>query len=203
MSGIASYSVTPSSNNSAPPSGWPEGMAPSTVNDVGRQMMADIATWYAAMVANRVAFNAQRSSSAQIMGQNAITDIAFNAENFDIGNNYAGSTGIFTAPVSGLYSFQASINLQPAGTAAVMNSVYFSKNNTTTFSAGSRFEVGVGIVSSPYSNTGNSVWFAGACLMQLTAGDTVRVKWDAGGSSSGVNNCGITSAFSGFLVNPG
>lgn len=203
MSGIASYSTTPSSNNSAPPNGWPEGMAPSAVNDTARQLMADIATWYAAVVTNRVGFSAQRASSAQAMAVSTVTDIAFNAENFDIGNNYLGTTGIFTAPVSGLYSFQASVNLQPGGTNAVLNSIYFSKNNTTTFAAGSRIEVGVGTFGVPYSNTGNSVWFAGACLMQLTAGDTVRVKWDAGTSSAGANNCGITSAFSGFLVNPG
>lgn len=41
---ISSYSTTAASNNSAPPNGAPEGMAPSTVNDVIRQIMADIRT---------------------------------------------------------------------------------------------------------------------------------------------------------------
>ena len=36
------YSTTPASNNSAPPNGWPEGQAASTVNDCARQMMAEI-----------------------------------------------------------------------------------------------------------------------------------------------------------------
>lgn len=40
--GIESWSTTAASNNAAPPSGWPEGMAPSAVNNTGRQMMADI-----------------------------------------------------------------------------------------------------------------------------------------------------------------
>lgn len=44
--GIEDYSTTAANNNSATPNGWPEGMAPSAVNDVGRQMMADIRTWY-------------------------------------------------------------------------------------------------------------------------------------------------------------
>jgi hypothetical protein len=39
--GIEAWSITPANNNSAPPAGAPEGMAPSTVNDTMRQQMAD------------------------------------------------------------------------------------------------------------------------------------------------------------------
>lgn len=39
--GIESWSPTPSSNNSSPPNGAPEGWAPSAVNDTIRQQMAD------------------------------------------------------------------------------------------------------------------------------------------------------------------
>lgn len=46
MTGIELYSTTAASNNSSPPNGWPEGMAPSAVNDAARQMMAAIRTWY-------------------------------------------------------------------------------------------------------------------------------------------------------------
>lgn len=46
MTGIELYSKTAASNNSSPPNGWPEGQAPSTVNDCARQMMAAIRTWY-------------------------------------------------------------------------------------------------------------------------------------------------------------
>jgi hypothetical protein len=38
---IKNWSTTPASNNSSPPNGWPEGMAPSSVNDTARQQMAD------------------------------------------------------------------------------------------------------------------------------------------------------------------
>lgn len=41
MSNIKSWSLVPASNNAAPPQGAPEGMAPSTVNDIIRQQMAD------------------------------------------------------------------------------------------------------------------------------------------------------------------
>lgn len=38
---ISAWSTTPASNNSAPPNGAPEGMTPSSVNDIMRQQMAD------------------------------------------------------------------------------------------------------------------------------------------------------------------
>lgn len=40
---VSSYSTTAANNNSAPPAGAPEGMAPSAVNDTIRAIMADIA----------------------------------------------------------------------------------------------------------------------------------------------------------------
>jgi len=40
------YKITPASNNTAPPFGWPEGMSPSAVNDTARQMMASLREWY-------------------------------------------------------------------------------------------------------------------------------------------------------------
>lgn len=41
MSNIRNWSTSPGSNNSAPPNGAPEGMAPSTINNTMRQQMAD------------------------------------------------------------------------------------------------------------------------------------------------------------------
>lgn len=39
---VSQWSTTPASNNASPPNGAPEGMAPSAVNDVLRQIMADV-----------------------------------------------------------------------------------------------------------------------------------------------------------------
>lgn len=39
---VTSWSTSPSSNNAAPPNGWPESMAAAAVNDTARQMMADL-----------------------------------------------------------------------------------------------------------------------------------------------------------------
>lgn len=46
MSNVSQWSTTAGSNNSAPPNGWPEGMAPSAVNDAARENMAALAKWY-------------------------------------------------------------------------------------------------------------------------------------------------------------
>jgi hypothetical protein len=44
MSAISTWSKTAASNNAAPPDGWPEGMAPSAVNNCARENMAAIRT---------------------------------------------------------------------------------------------------------------------------------------------------------------
>lgn len=41
---VGRWSTTAGNNNSTPPDGWPEGQAPSTVNDCAREMMASIRT---------------------------------------------------------------------------------------------------------------------------------------------------------------
>lgn len=43
MSKWGTYNTTAANNNSTPPNGWPEGQAPSTVNDCAREMMAQTA----------------------------------------------------------------------------------------------------------------------------------------------------------------
>lgn len=46
MSDIKDWSNTASNNNDTAPDGWPEGMAPSDVNNVGRENMSAVRRWY-------------------------------------------------------------------------------------------------------------------------------------------------------------
>ena len=46
MSDISQWSTSAASNNAAPPDGFPEGMAPSTVNDAAREILAAVARQY-------------------------------------------------------------------------------------------------------------------------------------------------------------
>lgn len=45
MTGISTWSTSAASNNAAPPNGAPEGMTPGSVNDVIREVMAQVRTW--------------------------------------------------------------------------------------------------------------------------------------------------------------
>lgn len=44
---LKAYSATPASNNAASPDGWPEGMAPSGLNNSDREFAAHVREWYA------------------------------------------------------------------------------------------------------------------------------------------------------------
>lgn len=46
MSNISQWNTAAASNNSAPPDGFPEGQAPSTLNDAARELMAAVARQY-------------------------------------------------------------------------------------------------------------------------------------------------------------
>ena len=46
MANVSQWDNTAASNSSAPPDGAPEGQAPSTVNDVMREIMAAVSRWY-------------------------------------------------------------------------------------------------------------------------------------------------------------
>ena len=46
MSDISQWTTTAATNNAAPPDGFPEGQAPSTVNDAAREVMAAVARFF-------------------------------------------------------------------------------------------------------------------------------------------------------------
>lgn len=202
---VSSWSTTPASNNSAPPNGWPEGMAPSAVNDTARQMMADIRSMYDGGVGSSTArpmFNAQRTTSTQPLPFGSVTDLLFNTENTDQASNYAPGTGIFTAPVAGLYLFNASAQIaNSSGGVANLTDVYFSKNNTT--SAGNAvYSLLTGALTSvPPLSMPNSFQHRanGSVILLLAAADTVRIKLDNNATGSNLTLV-IGSWFSGVLI---
>jgi hypothetical protein len=46
MSNVSQWDNAAANNNDTPPDGWPEGQAPSTVNDCARELMASVSRWY-------------------------------------------------------------------------------------------------------------------------------------------------------------
>lgn len=78
MTNVSDWSTTDASNNSSPPAGAPEGMAPSAVNDTMRTMMGAVARWYGdtngalsitAATSNAFTLTSNRSLSAYAAGQ--------------------------------------------------------------------------------------------------------------------------------------
>lgn len=140
---------------------------------------------------------AQRTvgGATQSMPASTVTTAIFQTVIVDPASNYASGTGIFTAPSTGYYQLSAMITLVPGGTNCVLSNLYFSVNNGVGVSVNA-LPIGLGTFGQLYSSTGNNVAFAGACMVFLTLGDTVRIKWDAGTSGAGTNAMGTGSYFS-------
>lgn len=144
-------------------------------------------------------FNAQLTSGSTTLTAASITTVLFNTANTNLGGtSYATGTGIFTAPTTGFYTFSGMVVVDnsSAGTATI-NTVYFSKNNSTSGVAG-RFFFGMPLVGGTLANGSNQAWFSGSVCCALTSGDTIRVKVDMGGANNCTANLGST--FSGAFL---
>src|SRR5580765_6851101 len=94
MSEVSSWSVTDASNNLTPPDGWPEGMQPSGVNNVGRMMMGAIARWYST-VTTAVA-NCLPLSGGTLTGP-LISSSDISARSFFASQNISAASGTVSA----------------------------------------------------------------------------------------------------------
>lgn len=157
--------------------------------------------------ASQTLFVARRSVGVgnQVVTNNATTTVIFDAEDVDQGANYNNATGVYTAPVAGVYSFSSSLRLfSNASPGQLGSSPYFSKNNSFVLPGFVRLTgqfygdtSGVGI---PASQPG---YFAGVAVFQLAAGDTVRVNIlqpNNGGGAFAVSVNSGDNNFSGYKL---
>lgn len=166
MAGIKDYSTTAASNNSAPPNGWPEGMAPSAVNNSARQNMADLRSWYE---------DAQWVNLGHTAAQASATTFTIGA---DVTSEYTAGRAIRIEDSSTLYR-------------TIVSSSYSSPNTTVTVDSGTLTSsmngqsVSLGVITPTNDAFPRTFIHEQAELASLTASDAVLF---ADSRSSGLAN---------------
>ena len=117
----------------------------------------------------RPAFSAYRNASLNI--QTSRTTIVFDTVQNNQGSHYDTSTGIFTAPVAGLYFFSAAVSIGPGITESRYFNVDLFHNNSTAVLTGR---------SNANNTTGST--YAGVSVsgvVEMAANDTMRARAEA------------------------
>jgi len=131
---------------------------------------------------------AHRTGSALTIPVSAVTTVVFDSEVIDRASNYDTSTGIFTAPVAGVYLVTTSLRLQNNGiSATTMDNAYLSKNNATTSSSTDAVRLSQATESSSINAGSNPFDMTGSHHFSLAASDTLRVKIAMGTGGVGLN----------------
>lgn len=129
--------------------------------------------------ASQTIFVARRNylGSDQTLTNNANTTVIFDTEDVDAGGNYNNATGVFTAPLAGVYQFSCDmLIISNATPAQLVGDYYFSKNNSgvppNIIRLSGLFQTSSSGIIASASQSGQ---FNGTANFQMAAGDTMRI----------------------------
>jgi hypothetical protein len=136
------------------------------------------------------AFRACRVTNGAAIASEA-SAILWDSETYDLGTNFVHTTGIFTAPVAGVYSFSANVLVVQA--IAVTTDI-----GLTLWKNGARLQI---LAYRLASNRANSDLITGTATIRLAVGDTIQLR-PIGATMTvyGADGAGQFSYFSGDLV---
>jgi hypothetical protein len=132
------------------------------------------------------AFSAHRITSNQTLNNIVETIFVANNEDRDEGGDYSTSTGKFTAPVTGWYTFNATLTIQTFAFGNMFVRIY---QNTT--------KVAEDFTDAPSAGVFN---LGCSATLYLTSGDTVDVRAYQNSGSTASINAGTQCRFSGHQV---
>lgn len=122
-------------------------------------------------------------------GDGTVATVLFDTKYFDQTNSYNTATGLFTAPVTGIYFFSVTLRLEGITAAATASQFFVAGLRTMGWNIGATRDVN------------NQMYWTGTNLIQLTAGATasIGIYVDQGSKTISISGSGL-SQFNGYLV---
>lgn len=137
-------------------------------------------------------FRARNNSViSNVTGDSTNYTVIFNTEVFDIGSNYDISTGLFTAPVDGIYLFCANVLFSGITSSHTGGIIQFNPSSGIV----NRFFEG----SPAAIRAGSLMALGGSAIYQLSASDTMSIQLRFSNGSK-VVDINTNSIFEGYLL---